>query len=407
MNRIIEKLSNNILLNIIRNSFVSLMPLTIVSSFFVLIRNFPVPAVTSFMEKTFPNIWNDVLLSIPNAFNNIISLYLVVTIAYFYSKEINKDPLLWILNSIFAFFVFTNFKESESILESLGTNGIFYSMFISLLSSLVLKKCFDKKREISLHKSVPKEVSNSFSYILPVLYSSVILLALKLVLVVMGIENLSEKINQLIQTPISQLGSSLPAIIFINFGITFLWFFGFNGSYLFNSIMNPIYFSLNLENMNAILAGNKPENIITGSFQSLFIQFGGSGSTIALIIAILLFSKDKQTRNVGKLGIIPSIFNINEPVVYGYPIILNFKILPPFLICPIINTIITYSVMYVGIVEKTNGIQIPWTTPPIISGFIVSGISGSILQIFLILINVVIYTPFIKRDKIGGIIGNG
>ena len=387
------------MLIIIRNSFVSLMPLTIISSIFVLIKNFPISSVTSFMEKNAPLLWNTVLPSIPNAFNNVISLYLLISISYSYAIEKKKDPLLWILNSVFSFFIFMNFGKSNSIMQSLGTNGIFYAMFVAAVASYLLKVFSNCSREFNFNDSIPKEVASSFSYILPSLYSTLCIFTIRLFLSLLNIDNPSEKINQLIQIPITHLGSTLPAIVFINFGITILWFFGFNGSYLFNSIMNPIYFSLNLDNMNAVLKGKTPPHIITGSFQSLFIQFGGSGSTLALIIAILIFSKNQKERTIGKLGIIPAMFNINEPIVYGYPIILNFRMLVPFLLCPIVNTILTYFSMAADLVTKTNGIQIPWTTPPIISGFLVSGLSGGILQICLIAIDVLIYAPFLKRNN--------
>lgn len=354
MEKITNKINNSVVLNIIRRSFISLMPLTIISSFFVLVKNFPIPFVVSFMERNLPHFWSEVLPSVPNAFNNIISLYLLIAISYSYAKELNKDLLLWVLNSVFSFFIFMNFDKSDSIVNALGSTGIFYAMFVAVFSSYLLNFFSKRSKELKFNDSIPKEVVASFSYLLPVLYSTLFVFLIKLFLNMLNIDNPSEEINRLIQIPITQLGSTLPAVVFINFGITFLWFFGFNGSYLFNSIMNPIYFPLNLENMNALLAGEEPRHIITGSFQSLFIQFGGSGSTLALIIAILFFSKSSKERTIGNMGIIPAMFNINEPIIYGYPIILNFRMLTPFLLCPVINTVIAYGAMYLNLVEKTN-----------------------------------------------------
>ena len=136
-------------------------------------------------------------------------------------------------------------------------------------------------------------------------------------------------------------------------------------------------------------------NIITSTFQSLYTNLGGCGSTLALIIAILLFSKSKDLRATAKLGLIPGLFNINEPIVYGIPIVFNKQLVIPFIICPLVNVLISYFSMYFGLVNLTNGVQIPWTTPIFFSGFLSSGVSGSILQFCLLIINVVIYWPFI------------
>lgn len=399
MNKFYKKLSENELINIIKLSFTSLMPFTIVSSIFVLILNFPISPVKTYFKANYPMLWNEILPSVPNAFNNFISLYILIAISYSYGLIKKKNPLIYILGSIFTFFIFSPPIDSSLLINSFGTSGIFFSMLCSSITCSLLNIFSNRKKPIQNKHNIPKEVQQSFSSITPVVMTSLLLVVVKLILTLIGIQNLSDAINSLLQTPITQLGTTLPAILLINFGITLLWFFGFNGSYIFNSIMNPIYFSLNLENMNNVLKGAPPTHIITGSFQSLFIQFGGSGSTLALILAILIFSRDPAKRKIGKLALIPSLFNINEPIVYGFPIILNFKVLIPFLLCPLFNTIVTYYSMAWGIVEKTNGIQIPWTTPPVISGFLASGISGSLLQIVLILANTAIYSLFIINLK--------
>lgn len=398
MNKIFDKLDKNELMQIMKNSFITLMPFTIVSSFFVLVINFPVGFITSYMENNFSVLWMEILPSIPNAFNEMISLYVLLSLAYNFSKVKNTNPILYIMVSLFSYIIFLTGDTTEQFILSLGSTGIFFSMLCTISSCYLLFKFSSKANKSSVQSAIPKEVLDSFRYLLPLVYTTIIILGLKIVLHLLNIPNPSIFINDIIQVPIMRLGSSLPAILIINFGITILWFFGFNGSYIFNTIMNPIYISLNMENLFDFTSGEIPQHVITGTFQSLFINYGGSGSTIALILSILIVSRSRERKTLAKLALIPSFFNINEPIVYGFPIILNFKMLIPFILCPLINTIVAYYSMYWGIVEKTNGIQIPWTTPAVISGFLASGITGAVLQLSLIILNVIIYCPFVFRN---------
>ena len=128
----------------------------------------------------------------------------------------------------------------------------------------------------------------------------------------------------------------------------------------------------------------------------MFATFGGGGSTLSLIIVMVIFCKSQRVKKLSQLSLVPSIFGINEPIIFGLPIVLNPILLIPFALVPTINIIISYFAMDWGIVPYTNGIQLPWTTPPIISGFLVSGWQASVLQALLIVLGMAIYYPFIK-----------
>jgi PTS system cellobiose-specific IIC component len=132
----------------------------------------------------------------------------------------------------------------------------------------------------------------------------------------------------------------------------------------------------------------------------LFATFGGCGSTLSLLIAMLFFCKSKRVKELGKLALIPGVFGINEPIVFGLPIVLNPTILVPFMLVPTMNIVISYFAMRIGLVPYCNGIQIPWTTPPIISGLLATDWRGAVLQIILLVLGVFVYLPFIKMmDK--------
>ena len=164
--------------------------------------------------------------------------------------------------------------------------------------------------------------------------------------------------------------------------------------------MQPILTPLSMENLEAFKLGGVLPNVINQQFYDLFTTFGGAGSTISMLIAMVIICKSKRIKNLSKISFIPAIFGINEPIIFGLPIVLNPMILIPFLVTPLMNILVSYFAMISGLVPFTSGISIPWTTPVIISGFLTTGWKGALLQLILVIIGVFIYMPFVKMmDK--------
>ena len=143
---------------------------------------------------------------------------------------------------------------------------------------------------------------------------------------------------------------------------------------------------MSVENIEFFKTGVGEGHIICQQFQDLFATFGGCGSTLSLIIAMLLFCKSKRITELGKLSLVPGIFGINEPIVFGLPIVLNPTMIIPFILVPTINIIISYLAMSAGLVPICSGINIPWTTPVIISGFLATNWVGATLQAVLLVL---------------------
>lgn len=178
----------------------------------------------------------------------------------------------------------------------------------------------------------------------------------------------------------------------------FLWFFGLHGGSIIQAVMDPIHQVLEDQNKVASLAGAIPPNIISMSFRSHFASIGVVGA----VIAILIVAKSRQYKEVGKISSVPYMFNIGEPALFGIPLMLNFLYFIPFIFSNAISTVIAYVVFALGLVPLPTGLaQIPWTTPPIISGYFVTGsIRGSLLQIALIAITTIVWIPFVRMaDK--------
>src|SRR5699024_6065417 len=178
-------------------------------------------------------------------------------------------------------------------------------------------------------------------------------------------------IYAIIQEPFTALGSGLPATIVAVLMIQIFWFFGLHGQIIVNSVFDPIWYALNDQNLSAFQAGTELPNIVTKQFiDSFLVGMGGTGMTFAVIILIFLIGRSRQLKELGKLGAPAGLFNVNEPIIFGLPIVMNPLIIISWLVAPVVVTVITYFAMSSGLVPPPAGIIVPWTTPPILNGFL-------------------------------------
>ena len=195
-----------------------------------------------------------------------------------------------------------------------------------------------------------------------------------------------EFIYKMIQTPLQGMTDSLGGVIVMAFLIPFLWWFGVHGSTIVGGIMTGILLSNTSANQAIIDSGKEltianGAHIVTQQFLDQFITTTGAGITIGLVICMLLFAKSAQSKQLGKLAIVPGMFNINEPVTFGTPIVMNPFMAIPFIVTPVLSAIIAYFAIATGLVPPFTGVLVPWTTPPVISGFLVGGWRIALLQV--------------------------
>ena len=252
---------------------------------------------------------------------------------------------------------------------------------------------------IRMPKGVPPTVTESFAALIPATIVMAVFFLINLAFGYFG-TNVFQIIYEFLQAPLLNLGDTLGAMIVAYIFLHFFWFFGVNGGSVVGAVFNPILQTLSLENIKFFTEGIGEGHIICQQFQDLFATFGGAGSTLSLIIAMLFFCKSKRVTNLGKLALVPGIFGINEPIIFGLPIVLNPTMLIPFVLVPTMNIIISYFAMSMGLEPICSGINIPWTTPAVISGFLATNWAGGLLQLALIILGVFVYMPFIKiMDK--------
>lgn len=404
-----EIIGKNKYLIAIRDGFLISTPLLIIGSFFLLIANFPIPGWDAFFAKFLGEGWANKFAVPAAATFDAMTILAVIGIGYSLAKQINVDAIQASVIGLVSFLIMTPAKidfKPEGVETTykvtgipyawVGSKGLFLGMIVAIVSVLIFEKITKKGWVIKLPAGVPPTVAKSFEALIPGFVVITVFFIINWVFSATSFGNAHTFIYKMLQVPLLKLGNTLPAMVIAYLFLHGFWFFGINGGSVVGAVFNPVLRTLSIENLDAFKNGMASPNIICQEFQDLFATFGGAGSTLSLLIAMLIICKSQRVKKIGKLALVPGIFGINEPIIFGLPIMLNPIMLIPFVIVPTVNIIISYFAMSSGLVPLTKGISIPWTTPPIISGFLVSGWEASVLQAFLLIIGVFIYTPFIK-----------
>lgn len=382
----------------IRDGFVAIMPLILIGSLAIVLNNFPIPGWADFMKGIFGEQWNSFGGTIWNGSFAIMSLLVVFTISYNLARSYDKDGLAAGMVSFGSLLMLyaSSAKDWALPYGFLGAQGLFVSLFVALVSTEIFVKLMgNKKLIIKMPEGVPPAVGRSFAALLPSLITIVIFAVFKIVLNAVGVPDIHNFIFVTLQKPLLGLASSLPAALLVVFLVHLLWFFGLHGTNILLPITSALFLPLIEENVKAFQAGQAAQHIVTASFFDTFVYMGGAGTSICLLIAIFIVGKRADNRAKARVGIAPSLFNINEPVLFGMPLVLNPIYVIPFICTPLVLTLVSYFVTFIGLVPKTIAV-VHWTMPPIISGFLATGsVMGVILQLANIAIGILIYMPFV------------
>jgi PTS system cellobiose-specific IIC component len=404
-----EKVGKNKYLVSIRDGFLISTPLLIIGSFFLLIANFPVPGWSDFWTGIFGEGWARYLMRPAAATFDIMAIFAVMGIGYSFSGHMGVNKIFGAAVSLVGFFTLMEFKipythemlqepffVSGIFLKWVGSSGIFVGMLSAFLAVHIYSFVDRRGWIIKMPDGVPPTVTQSFAALIPVGVVMFTFFLIDVVLSLFKLGNAFDLIFRLLQTPLVSAGGSLAAMVLAYLFLHIFWFFGINGSSVVGAVYNPVLRILTLENLDAFKSGAELPHIINGTFQDLFATFGGGGSTLSLLIAMFIFCRSKRIKELGKLSFIPGVFGINEPIIFGLPIVLNPVLLLPFILVPTFNIVTTYFVMKIGLVPYTNGVMLPWTTPVIVSGFLSTDYRGALWQLFLLAAGVFMYAPFIK-----------
>lgn len=372
----VEKLTNQKHINAIKKGMMAYVPFTIIGAIALLIAYFPyqgyIDAVTAILGVKDATVWQNAITSINNAGMNLGAIFATVFIAYNLSKEYKEiiDPIYGTVLTLGIYFLMIPWQTVDGNLvistSYFGTG----SLIVGILLALVIPELYRYLMavdvlKIKLPPQVPPMVANSFSSLIPMAIISIIFLALKLIIGMTPYGDIHAMINTVIGGPLTVLTGSVWGYLIALFLTNLLWILGIHGSsIILGGVLGPFLIMLSDQNRLAAQAGNALPNIITNEFNTFI---GGVG--LYICIACLIVCKNKQTKPLCKMALVPAIFGIHEPLVFGLPIMYNVYFAIPYVVLPIIGTILTYIVQTLGWVAKLNGTGVPWTAPAGIYGF--------------------------------------
>ena len=403
---LVNKFSNLKGVVALKDGMTAILSATVVGSVFLLIAEFPYTPIKEALANMGISFY---LYQVFNSTFNVLALICVATISYYYAKNDKVDPIGNIVTSIMAFlilsdqFVMDGSKKVEGVLSLaniLSSRGMIAAIIVSLVSSYIYCLCIHKKITIKMPDSVPMGVQNSFAALIPSFLILTLSMIIYAIIHVVSNGDLIDCVYHLVQVPLMNLTDSLGGVIVIGFTVSLLWWFGIHGNNVVSGVMTGIWLSAVSTNLDIVKAGKaltlaNGGHIVTYQFHNLLVTVTGSGITIGMVLTMLFRAKSEQYKQIGRLSIIPAIFNINEPVIFGVPVVYNPILFIPFVLVPVISSVVSYLAIKSGLVPLFGGVNPPWTTPPIISGLISGGPRTALLQVVIIIISVAIYAPFL------------
>ncbi len=385
----------------IRRSLVSLIPMLLVGAFALMMRSFPIEGYQSLL-KSFANGFFDELLGlIYDATFGLLSLYMCISIGFHYaSLKTDRAKSLTVacpLGSVACFVILTGIDLLTA--DTLGPKGMFIAILSSLGASALLCVLLPRfKGRRLLTEGADANLNNALDTVVPLAITiSAFALANALLLLLSDGQTLRNLLLSLASGFFARIGNEFFSGLLFVLISSVLWIFGIHGSDVLQNVADMLFVPNIDINIGLVQNGQAPTEILTKQFFDVFVLMGGCGSTICLLIAILLFSKRRSNRNLAKMASFPMIFNINEIMVFGLPIIYNPAMVIPFLTVPILCFLTAYGAMAIGLVPVVTS-ALEWTTPVILGGYIATGsVMGSLLQMFNIVLGVLIYRPFVKK----------
>lgn len=387
-----NKISTIKFLSALGATFQILLPIIMIGSFACLGAFLDIPAWQTFVGNTG---LGTVFMYLQSLTLSIITLYIAFVLPYQYASKLGMAPLPSAISSFMAFLILTPTELYTNIPTTwLGFTGLFTCMLVTVLVVRLHKILEDKGIYVHMPEGVPPMVEESFKALLPTIISAIASITISTLMAKTSFGSIHQVVYTFIQTPLQSFGLSFPSYLIMQLLSTLFMFCGIHGNSVF-STFTPLTMAASEQNLAALAAGTSLPNIITDSF-SVLCQPGGIGGTFGLAFLMAFLAKSKRMKTLGKMSILPAIFGINEPLLFGIPIMLNPLLFIPYVLNPIVCTSVSYLSIALGITPRLTGTAVNWTMPQVISGFLAQGVPTAILQVVLILLTTLIWYPFFK-----------
>ncbi|KAA9322895.1 PTS sugar transporter subunit IIC [Streptococcus anginosus] len=394
----------------LKDGMLAILPLTVVGSIFLIVGQLPFEGLNQAIAGIFGKNWTEPFMQVYSGTFAIMGLISCFSIGYSYAKNSGVEPLPPGVLSVSSFFILLKSsyipEKGEEITDAIakiwfGGQGIIGAIIIGLVVGSIYTMFIQKHIVIKMPEQVPQAIAKQFEAMIPafvIFFLSMVVYILAKMLTKGG--TFIEMIYGVLQVPLQGLTGSLYGAIGIAFFISFLWWFGVHGQSVVNGVVTALLLSNLDANKTLLSAGKlsvgKGAHIVTQQFLDSFLILSGSGITFGLVVAMLFAAKSKQYKALGKVAAFPAIFNVNEPVVFGFPIVMNPVMFLPFILVPVLAAVIVYGSIAIGFMQPFSGVTLPWSTPAIISGFLVAGWQGALIQVVILAMSTLIYFPFFK-----------
>ncbi len=399
-----QRLENQPLLVSIRRGLIFMIPLVLLGSIALIFLSLPIPAYHEFMHATFGDQWKNVFNYVRDGTFSILSLIMVVCTSYSYAIEhgqryqLKVSPIIASAVSLGSFVALSGISKAGFSISSFGPVGVFISIVVAVTSAILFMRL--SSLELLQVRAFTSGANSTFGSAVTAIYPAAITISMFAILnqVLSGVFEVSDIhafISGVASSMFSRINSPFVSGMLFVLLVHLLWFFGMHGSNVLEPVAQSIFVPALSANQVAIGAGSAPTEVFTKTFFDNFVLMGGCGAALCLILAIMLAGRHKNQRRLAKMSVIPVLCNISELMIFGIPIVLNPVYFLPFILTPVLLTLTSYLAVYYGLVPYTSNL-VEWTTPILLSGYASTGsISGSLLQLFNLLLGTLCYIPFV------------
>lgn len=394
-------MSANIYVTAIRDAMLAYVPFTFIASIFLILACFPLEGFNNLVSSILhceAAVWQGKLMYVHASSLAIGGLLVVMTMAHSIAEKMKINEIQVTVTAVVNYLILTPMLVTDAgkaiALNSVSAEAMFCAILTGIFTAKIYQFIDSKGIKIKMPDAVPPAMSAPFESLIPSFCAIAAFWIVRLILDAMG-TNAVALINNTLGLPLFLIGGSIFGAAGAKIFEQLLWFFGLHGGSIVSGVMTPVFQVLEDQNRNLSMMGQIPTNIISSSFYSHFASVGVVGG----VIAALIVAKSRQYKEISRIAAIPYIFGVGEPALFGFPMMLNFDLLIPFLFSNAISAVIAYVAFALKLVPVATGlVQLPWTTPLLVSGALVTNsIWGAVLQLVQLIVATVIWLPFMRK----------
>lgn len=381
----------------IKAGLAMVIPILFIGSFTVLLNGFPIQAYQDFMDSYMGGALRSIIISIQYTTVGILAIYITVAINISYMNQTDEGKGIVLrfgslLGCLTGFFIIVGFFAGEPDFSLLSGQGVFSAMLAGIAGSVLFQR-FEKifvTKKMVFADGADSEFSAAIQVILPFLGVTLVFAAANyLITICFQVQSIQHLFMNAMDALFAKMQRSYLSGLLFTTLTSIMWWFGIHGNNVLNQVAEDMFTTI------------IPGEIVSKSFIDTFVNMGGTGCTIGLLIAMMIFGRRRSTRRLSGMAFLPGFFNIGEMLVFGLPVIYNPLMVIPFIFAPVLCFTNAYLLTLAGILPQVTN-SVVWTTPALMSGYIATGsVTGIIVQLMNILISVACYAPFvIKYEKI-------